>query len=165
MKTINVLSTPSENKLAEITANYNEMAEALGKDPIKKFRDKPTAIKRHGQILDLYLVHVADQEFEETTKEKASKPTKAKPTSKPKYDLSGLLLLGETSYSPKEGSINSFIMYRLGYDLPVPLTGDKMIDIIVDLFRRPRDGSKVNTTFARLSIIWLIKEGHIELGG
>lgn len=37
-------------KLAEVTAIYNQMAEKVDAKPVKKFRDKPTAVKRTLEI-------------------------------------------------------------------------------------------------------------------
>ena len=175
MKTSNMilLTNPSSEKLATITDNYNELAISIGKKPVKKFRDKPTAIRRHGEISELYLNAMDAQQAKAgkpaakikdvpTTKLVPVAPTKAKPSKSSKYDLSGTLKV-TSNYVPKLHSINEFIMERIEMNLGGNRTGEGMVVEIVEYFRKPSDSSTVDVGFARTSIIWLIKEGHITL--
>jgi hypothetical protein len=46
------MSDYSEMKTADLLQSYNDMAQVLGKNPIKKFRDRKTAIERCKALAD-----------------------------------------------------------------------------------------------------------------
>lgn len=64
MKTFNEAQL-SALKLAEITVEYNKLAEVSGDKQVKKFRDKPTAIARTLQLQALVAPYMEAKEVEE----------------------------------------------------------------------------------------------------
>lgn len=106
--TIRTEATLQDTKFADLATIYNEFATELDIKPIKKFRDKPTGIKR---VLDI------QAKYSEALSERAKSKT---PTSK-----SAAKSEKSTRSDSEYSSTNSFSMNvggsRIVYDIPTTL--------------------------------------------
>lgn len=154
-------------KLSEVTDFYNTVASQLGLKAVKKFRDKPTAIKRTLDAQELLREEQAEAPVAKPVKApKATKKTtpakaaKAAPVATgSRFDLTQTVEI--VKGDPKDGSIEATIFTAVRDDLCSTVA--ELVDYIVSNHKRPRSGLGVDTNYAIHNIKWFARKGHIKL--
>jgi len=136
-------------KLTEITQAHNKLAAEINVKPVKKFRDKPTAIARYVEVRKEY---------------KSALRASEKPATENKDDkIHGLVKTSKVQTvkdSGKEGTIENTIHAGI---LEGNNTVDSLVGYIVKNHKRPRSGTGVDAQYAAHNIKWFVNKGHISL--
>lgn len=144
-------------KLADITDLYNQYATITGDKPVKKFRDKPTAVERTLKIQDIAAPYM-DVEPEPT---KPAKKAAKKSTGKgnTKTDMTAKVEIAKGREN-KEGSIADAIftaVIELGYP-----TVQELTDHVANTYTKPRSNVPVTAGFVVSTIRFFVNEGTLK---
>lgn len=161
-------------KLAEVTAIYNEMAEKVETKPVKKFRDKPTAVARTLDIqTKLPEEKTASINGEPVTDEEAknhlnglhkavlSSEKEAKKSSKgnSKTDMNAKIVIVKQRNN-QEGSIGEMMFSHIAE--AGDLTVQELVDYMVTNYTKPRSNVPVTAAFVINSIRYFVREGSLN---
>ncbi len=161
-------------KLADITDLYNQLATVTGDKPVKKFRDKPTAVKRTVAIQEIAAPYMdvepesngksddqvaLEKGFEKLAETK--KPAKkAEGKGNSKTDMNAKVEIAKAREN-KEGSIADAVFTAV-IELGNP-TVQELTDHIVETYTKPRSNVPVTHGFVVSTIrYFLTNEGTLK---
>lgn len=152
-------------KLADITDLYNQYATVTGAKKVKKFRDKPTAVKRTLDIQEIAAPYMdvepeqaeAEPESEVTKPAKKAKKTEGKGNSK--TDMTAKVEIAKARDN-KEASIADAIFTAVS-ELNNP-TVQELVDHVVANYTKPRSNVPVTQGFVVSTIRFFVKEGTLN---
>jgi len=145
--------------LVDLVEYYNEINATLGCPPIKKFRDKTTAIRRIQKVQREYIELILPK-LKKAVKKKAVKKTPKKTEiatgERGKYSMDTFFVLGEIS--PRVKSAMGLICDAV---TPNGSTAADIISYFLENFQQPRGKSKIDYGFARGYLSGAIRAGYI----
>lgn len=143
LHTNHTTDTLAEVKFSDLAAIYNQFANLTDVNPIKKFRDKATGIKR---ILEIQKAYTPEVKVEP----KVSKTT-------PNVKFADCNVIEPTDKKAKEGSAMAIVQKAC--------VGSDTIGYAIEYFRKnwssPRSKMEVTYSFARGYVVGGIREGFV----
>lgn len=175
--TIRTEATLQETKFVDLATIYNEFATELGIKPIKKFRDKPTGIKRIIDIQAEYSeIRPKQAKPKATVSKSAAKSEKStrsggerKPTnsfsmnvcgSRIVYDISTTLVTVVKTTDKPDSMVGMLI--RAIEDSLEP-TVEEVAKYVVNNYERPKSVKEVDRSFAIRKIKRAVQKGYLKL--
>jgi len=155
-------------RFAELSNVYNGYAHELGIKEIKKFRDKPTGIKRVTEIMAQYQEAVAKVEQTETPAPvkpvKAAKPAKkstgkGKGKGNTKTDMTTKVEIAKGRENKEASIADAVFTAVIEFGNP---TVQELVDHIVETYTKPRSDVPVTRGFVVSAIRFFVKEGTLK---
>ena len=137
--------TPQALKIRELVDKYNEAAATLGANPVKKFKDHKTAVRRTTHILgDLKTSMSTDRSAPPKDGKKSAKPKAAK-SAKPKAERMWTNFLGmRQDLRPAAEQVPLKVKNCIRADALVVLLKGATLEQLVTIFDRHDKSRKVN---------------------
>lgn len=142
-------------KLADITDLYNQYATVTGAKQVKKFRDKPTAVKRTLDIQE----QLPQPEPEVTAEPEATtKPAKKASKGNSKTDMTAQVVIVKQRNNGK-GSIGEMMFAYISAN---HVTVQELVDYMVANYSKPRSSVPVTAGFVINTIRYFVREGSLK---